>query len=156
MGLLILLVAIAVVCWQRFVPPPTTTESWDPTYESYVRHHGKTDVPTTAHNIRFVWADCGLSGHAAVCRFEAPLDDLRAYAIAEAKRRTPGAEIAPRLVKMIEPARQPDLTGYGIRPLEWFDVERIEEGLVLKRTDKREPFMWVDARRSVLYAYWTN
>ena len=67
-----------------------------PTYESFVRHQGKTDLPATAHDIRFVWANCGFSGHATVCRFEGPIDNLRAYAIADAKRCAPAAAGEPR------------------------------------------------------------
>jgi hypothetical protein len=155
-GLVVLLVVIVVVCWQRFFPPPTVREICQRSYESYVRDEGETDLPKSAHDIRFVWADCGLAGHARVCRFEGPLEDLRAYAIAEANRRAPAADKAPRLVKLTEPPSQPDLTAYGIRPLIWFDVERIEEGLVLDRTDKRQPFTWIDTRRKVLYSYGTD
>jgi hypothetical protein len=113
-------------------------------------------LPATAHDIRFVWANCGFSGHATVCRFEGPLEDLRTYAIADAKRYAPAAAGAPRLVKMSQPASQPDLTAYGIRPLKWFDVERIDEGLALERTDQRQPFTWIDTRRNALYSYWTD
>ena len=156
MGLVVLLLVVGVVCWQRFCPPPAVTEVCLETYESFVRHHGKMDLPETAHDIRFVWADCGLAGRATLCRFEAPLDDLRAYALADAKRHAPAASRAPRLVEMAEPARQPDLTPYGVRPRKWFDVEQIDEGLALDRTDKHQPFTWIDTRRKVLYSYWTE
>ena len=76
--------------------------------------------------------------------------------LADAKRCVPAADKAPSLVKMSEPAIQPDLTTYGIRPLRWFDVDRIEEGLVLDRTDTHQPFTWIDTRRKVLYSYWTD
>jgi hypothetical protein len=158
MGIIVLLAAIAAVCWQRFCPPPTVLEVCLPTYESFVKNRGRTDLPATAHDIRFVWADCGFSGHATVCRFEAPLGDLQAYAVAEAKRHAPAEASAARLSKLTAAASQPDLTAYGIRPstLKWFDVERIEEGLVLDRTDKHQPFTWIDTRRKVLYSYWTD
>ena len=127
-----------------------------PTYESFVRHQGKTDLPATAHDIRFVWANCGLSGHATVCRFEGPID--RPAGLRDCGRETPCCRGRRRatLVKMSQPASQPDLTAYGIRPSKWFDVERIDEGLALDRTDKHQPFTWIDTRRNVLYSYWTD
>jgi hypothetical protein len=138
---------------------PHVREFHAPTYEVFAETDGMHDsgVPRSAKNINFVYSSVAMGGRAHICRFEAPLEDLKAYALADFKRydRDSNGRTAA-FTKISVPAFRPNLDGYGIRDLHWFDVENIQEGITLPRDHDHRPFIWIDTRRNVLYLFWTD
>jgi hypothetical protein len=156
-GLAVVLVVILFWAWYVVFPRPNVQEISAATYAAFVKQERDTDVPKNATNIHFVWSSVGLGGRARACRFEAPLEDLKAYAIADSSGYAVGPSLkAPAFAKLTEPARRPNLSRYGIQDLTWFDVERIQEGITLERGDSHAPITLIDTRRNVLYSYWTD
>ena len=51
---------------------------------------------------------------------------------------------------------KPDLSWYWLEKLDWFDVDRIAEGLTIPRKKGHHPFIWIDTDRGILYSFWTD
>ena len=128
------------------------------TYAKFVDEVGETDIPESAKNIRHVCASVGMGGRAHIGRFEAPLEDCIAFGIAEFKSYD-FDDVTPDNLPFTKPSEAPhvpDLSGYGIRNLDWFDVENIEHAITLERDHSHRPFVWIDTQRNILYFYWTD
>ena len=155
--LLIILFAVVLFGWYAFAPRPYVQEFCEPTYKAFAEKMGETDLPHTARNINFVCSSVGLGGRAHIYRFEAPPEDLKAYAIADYRSYDiePSTK-PPSFIKISDSPLCPDLSVYGIRNLTWFDVENIEEGITMERDHSHRPFTWIDTRQNVLYTFWTD
>lgn len=137
------------------------------TYAEYVKQYGETDLPKSAKNICQFTSGVGLGGRAWVCRFEAPLDDCKAYALTVYSYYDFGDDTpAPPLEFTTSVAAQYDSAphkpdnamrwAYGARDLSWFDVENISNFITLPRDHTHRPFIWIDTDKEILYSYWTD
>ncbi len=106
------------------------------------------------------------SGRAHIYRFEAPLEDCITFAKAEFERYNkhlfdnPADYLPsdPVPIDFVDHAPfKPDLSHFWLNDLDWFDVDRIEEGLTIPQHPRgHHPLIWIDTRRGILYCWWTD
>jgi len=132
----------------------------------FTAEFNRSDFPATARNICFASAGVGLGGRALVFRFDAPVPDCIAFAKAEFERYSrilfrnpseyPSSDPVPVDFVNDRP-RKPDLSVFWLNNLDWFDVDRIEEGVTIPLSSRgHHPTIWIDTRRGTLYEWWTD
>jgi len=132
------------------------------TYREFMQAGGRVDgLPETATNIRLARSSRGLGGRAHIVRFEAPVEDCKAFIAAEfatyaAAAGNPGA--GPQYTAIVSAPGLPPAWGktHGFRSLDWFDVQAIQRGLELKTDKAHNLRAWIDTARGVLYLYWND
>ena len=166
--LVCLLVCLLAVGWfvrVMYLPHPELTEK-PLSLAEFNKRYGVSDFPATAKNIYFGRSSVGMGGRAYIYRFEAPIEDCIAHAKAEFDRYNemlyddpkdyPPSDPIPIESVPDEKPFKPDLSSYWLTRLDWFDVDRIREGLTIPREKAHHPFIWIDTDRGILYFFWTD
>ena len=144
--------------------PMTQVSDHALTYQEYKEQFRGTNIPPSASNIWYAWSSVGMGGRAHIFKFEAPLDDCTAFAKREFNHYVkqsydnptdyPSDDLVPLKERPDDPRSR--LTHYGLKKLDWFDFERITNGLTIARPRSHLPHLWIDVDRSTLYSYWTD
>lgn len=162
-ALLVTLVGLFVlsVC----IPHPRVTKR-PLSLAEFTAEFSRRGFPSTATNIYFGRSSVSLGGRAHIYRFEAPLEDCITFAKAEFERYNKHLFDNPADYLPSDPVPidfvghapfKPDLSHFWLNDLDWFDVDRIEEGLTIPQHPRgHHPLIWVDTRRGILYCWWTD
>lgn len=123
---------------------------------------GLNDLPASACNICYAQSSVGLGGRARVLKFEAPIADCEAFALAEHQRYAgfmdnDAADSRTSDFKQIKgnPAL-PDLSPYRLNDLSWNRSKSIKQGLILKNENPQQPTLVIDTAQGILYSVWTD
>ena len=173
---IIIIIVIALFCACTFficviwvMSRPYTRVSNTPlSLAEFNERMGKGDFPASAKNIYYGWSSVGMGGRAHIFRFEAPIEESITFAKAEFNgynkqlydkpEEYPPCDLVPIGSVTGERVHRPDLSFlsryYGLKRLDWFDVDQIEEGL--RGPEKaNHSSIWIDTKRGILYSYWT-
>jgi hypothetical protein len=159
--------ALLFVAGMFMMTRPMTEVVHASTSQEYATQSGSTNLffPASATNIWDAWASVGMGGRAHIRRFEAPLDDCKAYATRQFNHYArqlydnptnfPSDNVIP-LVGVPEDPRPFLEEHYGLKDLDWFDYQSMTNGLTIAQPISHLPTIWIDVDRSILYEYWTD
>ena len=116
---------------------------------------GLSSLPATAHDIYFARSSGGLGGRAHMLRFCAPFADCKAFVTNYCRPYLPPGQVANTWLPVLQSPRPPNLRGYRLS-VEWFCVDRLQEGVALSRPVGTCPTIWIDTKTETFYSYWTD
>ena len=137
------------------VPHPESVNAPLTLSEAKARFSVLSSLPATAHDIYFARSSGGLGGGAHMLRFSAPIADCKAFVTAYCRPYLPAVQVADTWIPVSQPPQSPDLKAYRLA-VEWFGVDRLQEGLLLSRPAETCPTVWIDTKAETLYSYWTD
>lgn len=162
---LAVLVGGCFVAGQIMIRIPRTHITKHPmTLSEFVQEFGVTNLPSSASNIYYAGSTVAMDfAGAKLYRFDAPLEDCIAHAclLIEYNNKNEGPErtFAKDLIKINskpDPIQLEMMKAYGLKNLNWFDVENITNGLTVGRPPSNLPMFWIDEDRNRFYYHWTD
>lgn len=162
---LVVLIGGCFVAGQIMIRIPQTHITKHPmALGEFVQEFGVTNLPSSASNICYATSSLsmGFAG-ARLYRFDAPLVDCLAHAqqlIARSNNGSDGDEqVSTQLIAISsspQPIQRNILEAYGLRSVDWYDVDQVKNGVEGKGPPCGLSLFWVDTDRQRFYYYWTD